>query len=495
MYIYKEIQSFFLSKGDMIEAENLGDQTIMYTKEKVHELVLKQRKFFESGKTLDLNWRKNQLIRLKMAVKAYQKDIEKALYDDLGRCDTEAYLCDIGPVILEIDEALANLRKWAKPEIHFSGLQCFPSTITKVYKMPYGVSLIMSPFNFPFLLSVGVLTASIAAGNTAVIKTSSKSAASTSLLQHMIKDTFPEDYIAVVDGGHDIADACLAERFDKIFYTGSPNVGKHVMTEAAKHLTPVALELGGETGNWCIIRKDADIQDAARKIAFFKAMNSGQVCININQIAIAEEIAEPFLNALQKEFVRQIGEEPQANPDYAKMITHSAYQQCADLADQYRDRIIWGGKGNGETCKYAPTVIYPVEINEDIVMHELFNPLLPVVPFKDDEIDQLLNTITHREHGLSLYLFTQDLKWAEKVMQTQQYGGGCINEVCMHLLVKGGPFNGTGHSGMGAYHGEWGFREFSHPSTVLFGRTKGNLSLRSHPYNKKKKALLKFFEC
>ncbi len=352
----------------------------------------------------------------------------------------------------------------------------------------------MSPFNFPFLLSVGVLAASIAAGNTAIIKTSSKSAACTSLLQRIIADTFPEEYIAVVDGGHDIADACLAERFDKIFYTGSPNVGKHVMTEAAKNLTPVALELGGETGNWCIIRKDADIKDAAHKIAFFKALNSGQVCININQIAVAEEIAEPFLKELKNAFIKQIGQEPQNNSEYAKLISKQAYQHCSATADIYRNRILYGGKGNVETLKYAPTIIYPIDINDDIVMHELFNPLLPIVPYKDNEIDSLLNTISEREHGLSLYLFTKDIKWAEKIMQTQQYGGGCINEVCMHLLVKGAPFNGTGHSGMGAYHGEWGFREFSHPSTVLIGNSKFNLPLRSHPYTKTKKVLLKFFE-
>lgn len=466
----------------------------MYTKEKVHLLVTKQRTFFATGTTLNINWRKDQLIRLKIAIQTHQKEIEKALFDDLGRSDTEAYLCDIGPVILEINEAIDGLKKWARPEIHFSGIQCFPSIITKVFKMPYGVALIMSPFNFPFLLSVGVLAASIAAGNTAIIKTSSKSAACTSLLQRIIADTFPEEYIAVVDGGHDIADACLAERFDKIFYTGSPNVGKHVMTEAAKNLTPVALELGGETGNWCIIRKDADIKDAAHKIAFFKALNSGQVCININQIAVAEEIAEPFLKELKNAFIKQIGQEPQNNSEYAKLISKQAYQHCSATADIYRNRILYGGKGNVETLKYAPTIIYPIDINDDIVMHELFNPLLPIVPYKDNEIDSLLNTISEREHGLSLYLFTKDIKWAEKIMQTQQYGGGCINEVCMHLLVKGAPFNGTGHSGMGTYHGEWGFREFSHPSTVLIGNSKFNLPLRSHPYTKTKKVLLKFFE-
>ena len=207
----------------------------------------------------------------------------------------EAYFCDIGSLILEINETMKGLRKWARPETHFSGFHCFPSLVTKVYKVPYGVSLIISPFNFPVLLSLGVLTAAIAGGNTAVIKTSSKSLHCTEVTKKLVASTFPKEYVTVIDGGHDVADMCLAQRFDKIFYTGSPKVGMHVLTEAAKNLTSTALELGGETGNWCIVRKDADLKDAARKIAFFKALNSGQICININQVAVAREVAEEHL--------------------------------------------------------------------------------------------------------------------------------------------------------------------------------------------------------
>lgn len=456
----------------------------MWTKESIHEVVEKQRTFFQTGKTLDINWRIDQLIRLKIAVKNNEKNLEKALYDDLGRSEAEGYLCDIGSVILEINEAIDHLRKWAKPETHLSGVLCFPSVITKVYKMPYGVSLIISPFNFPFLLSLGVLAASISGGNTTVIKASSKSKHCTEIMKQIIASSFPEEYITVIDGGHDIADDCLAERFDKIFYTGSPKVGKHVMAEASKNITPVALELGGETGNWCIVRKDADIKDAARKIAFFKALNSGQVCININQIAVAEEIADQFLEELTNAFIQQVGEDAYKNNEYPRLISDKAYQWCEEEADKYRQRIVFGGAGDKTTLKYSPTIIYPVDIDEDIVMHELFNPLLPVVPYKDEEIDELMNTIAKREHGLSMYIFTKDIAWAKKEMQTQQFGGGCINEVCLHLMVKGVPFNGTGHSGMGAYHGEWGFREFTHPQTVLIGSTKMNLPLREHPYEK-----------
>lgn len=464
-----------------------------WTKEKVHSIVEAQREYFLTGETLDVNFRKQQLIKLRDMMVKNQKLIEEALHEDLGRSDTEAYLCDIGVVILEINETIKNLKKWAKPEFHFSGIAAFPSIYTKVYKLPYGVSLIIAPFNFPFLLSVGVLTAAIAGGNTAVLKCSSKSAASTACLQKIIAETFPEKYVTVIDGGHDVADFCLEERFDKIFYTGSPKVGIHVMECAAKHLTPVALELGGETGNWCIIRKDADIKDAARKIAFFKICNSGQICININQIAVAEEIADQFINELKAEIVRQIGQEPSANPEYAKLITKGAYDWCSKEADEYRDRIVFGGKGDPSTCKYSPTIIYPVDINEKIVNHELFSPLLPVVKYKDNEVDALLNIIARREHGLALYLFTKDKAWAEKVMSTQQYGGGCVNEVIMHMCVKGVPFNGTGHSGMGAYHGIWGFREFTHPSSVLYGGSHFNLDAREHPYSQKKKDFLKKF--
>jgi aldehyde dehydrogenase (NAD+) len=454
----------------------------MYTQEEVHAIVEEQRKFFATGQTLDVNWRIDKLIRLKMAIQNNEKQLIDALHADLNRSEAEAYFCDVGSVILEINEAIHGLKKWSRPETHISGILNFPSVITKVYKMPYGVTLIISPFNFPYLLSLGVLAASIAGGNTAVMKASSKSKACTEVMQKMIRDTFPENYVTVIDGPHEVADYCLAERFDKIFYTGSPRVGKHVMAEASKNLTPVALELGGETGNWCVVRKDADIRDAAHKIAFFKALNSGQVCININQVAVAEEVAVQFVDALSRAFVDQLGDDPIHHPEYPKLISRSAYDKCAAEAEKYRDRIIFGGNGDPDTWQYAPTIIYPVDINEEIVQHELFNPLLPIVTYKDDEIDDLMKTIGEREHGLSLYLFTKDMKWAKKVMSTQQYGGGCVNEVCMHLMVKGVPFNGTGHSGMGAYHGVWGFREFTHPSTVLIGSTKLNLPLREHPY-------------
>ena len=461
-----------------------------HTKESIHQIVLNQREFFASGATLDVKFRKAQLKKLKEMIINNQDQIIKALHEDLGRCDVESYFCDIGDVVMEINEYLKGLKKWSKPETHFSGLACFPSVFTKVYKMPYGVSLIISPFNFPVLLSIGVLAAAIAGGNTAIIKASSKSAATTAALVDIVSKTFPPEYVVVIDGGHDVADFCLEERVDKIFYTGSPKVAKHVMEMASRNLTPVALELGGETGNWCVIRKDADLKDAARKVAFFKIMNAGQVCININQVAVAEEVADQFVEELKQAIVKQIGEKAYLNEEYPKLIASRAYQYIAEEAEQYRDRIVFGGEGDSNTLKYSPTIIYPVDINEPIVQHEIFGPLLPIVKYKDDEIDDLLKVIASREHGLALYLFTKNKKWAKKVMQTQQYGGGCVNEVCLHLMVKGVPFNGVGHSGMGAYHGIWGFREFTHPSTVLYGHTKMNLSLREHPYNQKKKNML-----
>ena len=466
-----------------------------YTQESIHETVEAQRRFFRSGQTLEVSWRIEQLKKLKEAVIRHQDRLQKALWEDLEKSPTEAWLCDIGPVITEINEILKGIKKWARPEQHFSGLMCFPSLRTTVYKMPYGVSLLISPFNFPVLLTLGVLAASLSGGNTAVIKTSSKSAASTRALKDLIEETFPPEYVVLIDGGHEVADFCLAERFDKIFYTGSPAVGKHVLEAAAKNLTSVALELGGESGNWCIVRKDADLKDAARKIAFFKLCNAGQICININQIAVAREVAEPFLKELKAAFVKQIGEKPEENPEYPKLITPAVYRKCEAFTEAYRDRVIFGGWGNPEKCKFAPTLIYPVDPGEDIVQHELFCPLLPVVPFPDAEVQGILDVMEEREHPLSLYIFTRDLAWARQVMATQQYGGGCINEVCIHMMVKGVPFNGTGHSGMGAYHGEWGFREFTHPSTVLTGKTRLNLSLREHPYGGEKGAKkLKFLK-
>ncbi len=471
---------------------------ITHDESQIREIVAAQRRFFRTGQTLPVKWRIQQLKRLKAAVIAHADEFTAALAEDLGRSEVEAYLCDVGPIIVEINEMISGLRRLARPEWHFSGLMCFPSIVTKVYKMPYGVSLVISPFNFPILLTIGVVAAAMCGGNTVVVKSSSKSAACTEVLKRFFAEVFPPEYITLIDGGHDVADICLAQRFDKIFYTGSPAVGKHVLAEAAKNLTPVALELGGETGNWCVVRADADLKDAARKIAFFKLTNAGQICININQVAVAEEVAEAFMKELKKAFIAQIGEHAETNPEYPKMITDAAYDKCAKLADEYRERIVFGGVGDKTTRKYAPTMIYPVDINEHIVQHELFCPLLPIVPFKDAEVDELMDVIADREHPLAMYLFTKNMRWANRVMQTQQFGGGCINEVCIHMMVKGVPFNGTGHSGMGAYHGEWGFREFTHPQTVLKGSTHFNLPLREHPYSgeagRKKMFLLRLFE-
>ena len=485
-------------KDILVRVTGYGLPVTGYSEESIREIVVAQRRFFRTGETLPIKWRIKQLKRLKEAVLAHQDELIGALREDLGRSEMEAYLCDIGPIITEVNEMIAGLRRWSRPEIHFSGLMCWPSIITRVYKMPYGVSLVISPFNFPILLTIGVVAAAMCGGNTVVIKSSSKSAASTAALKRFFAEVFPPEYITLIDGGHDVADMCLAQRFDKIFYTGSPSVGKHVLAEAAKNLTPVALELGGETGNWCVIRKDADLKDAARKIAFFKLLNAGQICININQIAVAEEVADAFIAELKAAFIAQIGPHAETNPEYPNLITDGAYDKCARLADEYRDRIVFGGTGNKENRKYAPTMIYPVAIDEHIVQHELFCPLLPIVPFKDAEVDALMDVIAEREHPLAMYLFTRNMRWANRVMQTQQFGGGCINEVCVHMMVKGVPFNGTGHSGMGAYHGEWGFREFTHPQTVLRGSTHFNLSLREHPYSGKaaetKMKLLRLFE-
>ena len=456
-----------------------------YSNEEIRDIVEKQRGYFRSGATMDIDWRIAQLKKMKAAVIAHEEEFERALAEDLGRSAVEAYLCDIGPIIVEINEMIRGLHKWARPERHFSGWMCFPSLVTKVFKMPYGVTLVISPFNFPILLTLGVVAASMCGGNTVVIKASAKSKACTAVLKKFISEVFPPEYITLIDGGHDVADICLDQRWDKIFYTGSPAVGKHVLAKAAANLTPVALELGGETGNWCIVRKDADLKDAARKIAFFKLCNAGQICININQIAVAEEVADEFLTLLKSEFTRQIGDCPEDNPDYPELITDAAYDKCEAEADLYRERIVFGGKGDRAVRRYSPTIIYPVGTDEEIVRHELFCPLLPVVPFKDADIDALMDIIASREHPLAMYVFTSDMKWAWKTMRTQQYGGGCINEVCIHLMVKGVPFGGTGHSGMGAYHGVWGFREFTHPCTVLKGSSLFNLPLREHPYSGK----------
>lgn len=465
-----------------------------WNNDNILELINKQRAYFRSGETLDVNFRKQQLIKLKNAVIKYQDKLMEALYKDLGRSKVEAYFCDVASLILEINEAIKGVKKWAKPETHFSGLLAFPSLFTKVYKKPYGVTLIISPFNFPILLSLGVAVASISAGNTVIIKVSSKSKYCSGVIEELISNTFNEKYIKVVTGGHDVADLLLENRFDKIFYTGSPRVAHHILECASKHLTPVALELGGENGNWALVTKDSDYLDAARKIAFMKSLNSGQVCINVNQVAVSKSIVVPFLEALKNEFKRQLGNIPINNTEYPRLIDERAFDRCVNDLKDYKDKIIYGGEGDRGTLKFAPTILYPIDIDSDIVQKELFSPLLPIVVYDDNDLDKVIDKIESREHPLAFYLFTKNKKWAKRIMERMQFGGGCINEVCIHLMVKGVPFNGCGHSGMGAYHGVWGFREFSHPSTVLIGKNKMNLPLREHPYTEKKYKLIRKFE-
>lgn len=462
-----------------------------YTKEYVSNLVKKQKDYFNSGTTLSISFRIKQLKRLKKTLLDNQDLLIEALYLDLGRCESEAYLFDIASTLVEINENIKNVKKWAKKEVHYSGLLAFPSTKTYVYKMPYGVSAIVSPFNFPIFLSLGVLAASIGAGNTAILKTSSKSKHTTDVLIKIISETFDEEYISILGGGHDVSDYLLQEKVDKIFYTGSPRVARHILDLAKDNLVPITLELGGEEGNWCIIRKDADIKDAARKIAFCKIANSGQICININSLLVAKELVKDFIEELKKAIIKQIGDSPLLNKEYPRMIIESSFNNALKDINKYHERIIFGGRYDSATLKIEPTLIYPVDIDEEIVRRELFSPLLPIVALNDSEIDKAIKIIDNREHPLALYLFTKDIKWAKKIMSSSQFGGGAINEVLIHSLIKGVPFNGVGHSGMGAYHGEWGFKEFSHPQTVLIGKTKGNLSLREHPYNKKKLKLIK----
>ena len=312
------------------------------TREDVSKIVAAQHEFFKTGATYDVNWRIEQLRKLYDAISRHESDICQALHEDLGRSYAEGYLCDVLPTLAEISENIKHLKSWARTEKHFSGLLAFPSVTTEVNFLPYGTTLIIAPFNFPYMLSLGVLNAAISGGNTAVIKVSSKSEACSKVIEQIIDETFPPEYVKVIGGGHDVADFCLEERFDKIFYTGSPKVAKHVMECAAKNLTPVALELGGETGNWAIVRKDANLKDAARKIAFFKVLNSGQICININQVAVAEEVADEFIDELKKALIKNVGEKAQNNPEYPKLISKGAYDKCAAEAEEYRDRIVFG---------------------------------------------------------------------------------------------------------------------------------------------------------
>lgn len=450
------------------------------------KIVAEQRIFFNEHQTKSYTFRIEALRKLYASIIMYQQQIADALWKDLHKSEFESYATEIGFVLGEINDAIKNLKRWMKPQSKKTPLVLFGSK-SKVLSEPYGVTLILAPWNYPFQLQISPLVGAIAAGNCAVLKPSLQSKTVTAVLKRIIEETFQPNYIALIDIENDQMDCLLAQRFDYIFYTGGVGYGKHIMRVAAESLTPVTLELGGKSP--CIVNKDANLKIAARRIVWGKFINSGQTCVAPDYLLVHEEIKDKFINYLIEEIETQYGSNPKVSPDYVRIITKA---HCQRLENMMKHGIIVAGGEVDRKEKYiAPTILVDVDINSELMTEEIFGPLLPVLPFTD--ITKAISFINTKEKPLALYYFGQNSTQTSRVINETTSGGACINDVVVQVANTFLPFGGVGNSGMGNYHGIYGFRTFSHQRAIVCTTTWFNLGIKFAPYKSKIKLLKKVF--
>lgn len=452
----------------------------------IRQIVEKQRAYFYTGATLPLEGRIRALKKLRTYIREHEAELNQAIREDLGKSAYESYMCETGLVLTEITYMLRHIRSFAREKTVYTPLAQFPSR-SFVKPSPYGVTLIMSPWNYPFLLTIDPLADAIAAGNTAVIKPSAYSPCTSQAIRTMIRECFPEEYVAVVTGGRAENTCLLNEPFDYIFFTGSQSVGKEVMAHAARHLTPVTLELGGKSP--CIVEKTADIPLAAKRIVFGKYLNCGQTCVAPDYIYCDEKIRERLVEEIKKQIRKQFGPSPLTNSDYGNIINEKHFDRIMGLIDP--EKVVWGGKSDKSTRKIEPTVMDNVTFGDAVMQEEIFGPVLPVLTY--DSLDAAIEKINSMPRPLALYLFTSDKQAAKQVMSRCGFGGGCINDTIIHLATSEMGFGGFGESGMGSYHGKEGFRTFSHSKSIVDKKTWLDLPMRYQPYKKFNEKLLHIF--
>lgn len=452
----------------------------------LQRLLKSQRRFFVSGATLSYNNRRQALITLKSAILRYKKELAGALYADLGKSETESYMCETGLALSELGWMLRHLKGLIREKTVLTPLAQFAARSFRS-PSPYGTVLIMSPWNYPVLLTLDPLIDALAAGNTAIIKPSAYAPATSALLKKMIEESFPSEYVAVVTGGRAENQALLLQRFDKIFFTGGSTVGRQVLVSAARYLTPVTLELGGKSP--CIVDKSARISLAARRIVFGKYLNCGQTCVAPDYILCHEDIQDELISAIKREIVRQFGRHPLENPNYGKIINERHFHRILGLIDPHK--LIWGGECDENALRIAPAVMADVSWKDAVMQEEIFGPVLPILTYRS--LEEAIRSVESRPHPLALYLFSEDKGVQKKVLSRCRFGGGCINDTIIHLASSAMPFGGVGESGMGCYHGKEGFLEFSHTRSIVDKKTWMDLPVRYQPYSSLKAQILKFF--
>ncbi len=452
----------------------------------IQHIFQAQKHFFHTGKTLPIAFRVQALKRLYRSISRHQNEITQALYLDLGKSEVESYITEIGGVLSEISYFIKHIKKFAAPKkvmpawIQFPG-KCFIET------MPYGVTWIISPWNYPFLLSMQPLVTAIAAGNTAICTTSPYAKHTHSIVRQLCLQCFPSKYVYVHMATISILETLSKQPFDHIFFTGSPTIGKTVMKNAAAHLTPVTLELGGKSP--CIVDETADIPLAAKRIVFGKFINCGQTCIAPDYVYCHRSIKKQLIQALKKAIEKQYGKHPLENTQYGHIIHQKHFLRLQNLMQH--NTIVYGGQSDARDLKIAPTLFDDVSFSDPIMQEEIFGPLLPILTF--ETMDEVISKMQALPAPLALYLFTNDTTRIQTILQKCQSGGVCINDTILHIAGNRMGFGGVGNSGMGAYHGKVGFDTFSHKKSVLQQSNHFDLPLRYPPYSPTTKKIFSFF--
>ena len=443
----------------------------------IDEILQRQRAFFQSGATLDVDFRIRALKKLRGAVDRYEKEISAALTADLGKSDFEGFMCETGLVRSELSYMIRHTRRFAREKTVYTPLAQFASRSFRK-PSPYGNVLIMSPWNYPFLLTIDPLADAIAAGNTAIVKPSAYSPATSAVIEKIITECFGPEYVAVVTGGRKENARLLEKKFDLVFFTGSQNVGKEVLRHTAETLTPAVLELGGKSP--CIVDSTAKLKLAAKRIVFGKYLNCGQTCVAPDYILCHESVKDALVGEIRAQIKAQYGEDPLKNSDYGKIINRKHFDRVRALIDTQKTVI--GGEAKEDTLQIAPTVMDNVTWNDAVMQEEIFGPVLPVLTFRD--FKEVYEMLADKPKPLALYLFSEDKTRIQEVTARCRYGGGCVNDCVIHLATSSMGFGGVGESGMGAYHGKTGFDTFSHTKSIVDKKTWMDLPMRYQPYNR-----------
>ncbi|AQW24846.1 aldehyde dehydrogenase [Clostridium perfringens] len=448
--------------------------------ETLREKINKQREYFSTGETKDINFRIEKLKKLRDVLKSEEEKIFEALKKDLMKSSFESYVTEMAMVYDEINMHIKNIKKWSKKRRVKTPLVQFPAK-SFIQLEPYGVVLIIGPFNYPFMLTMDPLIGAIAAGNTAVIKPSESAPETSKILKEILEKVFDEKYVLHVnpERGKEVVEELLKEKFDYIFFTGSATVGKIVMKAASQYLTPVTLELGGKSP--CIIDKDCKLELAARRIVWGKLLNSGQTCVAPDYLYVHKDIEEKFIKKLEEEIKNQFGDNPLESKDYSKMVNEREFNRVLSYID--KEKLVFGGNYNRKTFQIEPTILKNVTWDDPVMEREIFGPIFPILPFEN--LDEVIRLVNSKDKPLAIYYFSEDKNKIEKVLNSTSSGGVTINDTLVHVSSSYLPFGGVGNSGMGEYHGKYSFDLFSNKKGVMNRKTFLDLKIRYAPFQNK----------